>query len=134
MGCLSRGASGSGVAEVIVALQQVGLFSQTAIVGQAYYDATVENAVGSYQSYHGIPVDGVVGPQTAAVMGVDPAYLTGPCPSGAGGTAPTHDYADTGVDDPSTVHPGVPSSGGTKSSSSIGLLALVAAAIAWKMS
>lgn len=66
---LQSGSSGPGVAQVQTILQSNGYdVGPTGIDGQ--YGAHTEAAVKQYQSDHGLTSDGIVGPETAASLGI----------------------------------------------------------------
>ena len=70
----SSGAQGADVSKIQTALQLAG-FSPGPIDG--IYGLRTKTAVQSFQSAHGLPIDGIVGPNTWSVL------LTGTAPAGA---------------------------------------------------
>jgi peptidoglycan hydrolase-like protein with peptidoglycan-binding domain len=80
---LTRGSQGS---EVTAVQEALGL------TADGYYDASTVNAVRGFQAENGLLVDGIVGPQTSAALGL------GGAPVEAGGAAaPAGAEASAGV-------------------------------------
>jgi peptidoglycan hydrolase-like protein with peptidoglycan-binding domain len=73
---LTTGSSGSQVSAVEEAL---------GVPADGYFDKQLASAVSSYQSENGLAVDGIVGPETGAALGIAgaPAESTVPSESGA---------------------------------------------------
>jgi N-acetylmuramoyl-L-alanine amidase len=68
MQSLSRGATGSAVAEVRGMLASIGLLDNTATPADDLFDEATELAVRHFQQRRGISVDGRVGPETYAAL------------------------------------------------------------------
>src|SRR5947209_933406 len=68
MQSLSRGATGSAVAEVRGMLASIGLLDNSAPVADDLFDEATELAVRHFQQRRGISVDGTVGVETYAAL------------------------------------------------------------------